>query len=181
MIPGQTFSFGDSIMNRYHTAGIRSAVIGVLVSLFVAAGAFAGEYPALEGVQDVKVVFDVRAAQARSASAQLDLVRRTFKDENIRQAAVQPQFVVVFAGPATKLISSRSEEFPEDQRIYLDKIAATVSDMARDGIRMEVCMFAADMFGVEPTAIPPDIKQVPNGWISLIGYQARGYQLVPIY
>jgi len=27
----------------------------------------------------------------------------------------------------------------------------------------------------------PEIKHVSNGWISLIGYQAKGYSLVPAY
>jgi hypothetical protein len=37
------------------------------------------------------------------------------------------------------------------------------------------------VFGVEPTSILAEIEQVGNGWISEIGYQARGYSLVPVY
>ena len=66
-----------------------------------------------------------------------------------------------------------------DQRI-LDEYASTISAMAKDGIKFEICLIAVKVFGVEPSSILPEIKQVGNGWISVIGYQARGYSLVPI-
>ena len=52
--------------------------------------------------------------------------------------------------------------------------------MTKDGIKFESCLIAAKLLGVEPSSILPEIKQVGNGWISLIGYQARGYSLVPV-
>jgi hypothetical protein len=41
--------------------------------------------------------------------------------------------------------------------------------------------FAANFFNVDPETISPLISRVDNGWISSIGYQAKGYQLVPVY
>jgi len=35
--------------------------------------------------------------------------------------------------------------------------------------------------GVDPATILPEIKQVDNGWISLIGYQVKGCAFVPAY
>jgi intracellular sulfur oxidation DsrE/DsrF family protein len=52
--------------------------------------------------------------------------------------------------------------------------------MAKDGIKLEICLFAVKVFGMESSTILPEIKQVGNGWISLIGYEAKGYSLVPI-
>jgi intracellular sulfur oxidation DsrE/DsrF family protein len=68
----------------------------------------------------------------------------------------------------------------EDQK-SMDEIAQTIREMAKDGIKLEVCDFAVKVFGVDPASILPEIKHVPNGWVSLIGYQARGYSLVPAY
>ena len=45
----------------------------------------------------------------------------------------------------------------------------------------EAGLFAADLFDVEPDTILPEIKHVPNGWISLIGYQAKGHNLVAAF
>ena len=52
--------------------------------------------------------------------------------------------------------------------------------MTKDGITLEACLVAAKGFGVEPSSILPEIKQVGNGWISLIGYEAKGYSMVPV-
>jgi intracellular sulfur oxidation DsrE/DsrF family protein len=52
--------------------------------------------------------------------------------------------------------------------------------MAKDGVKFEICLIAVKYAGIEPSSILPEIKQVGNGWISVIGYQARGYSLVPI-
>lgn len=92
----------------------------------------------------------------------------------------KPDFVVIFLGPAVKLVSkSRGGFTAEDQKI-LDEFASTVSAMAKDGIKLEICLFAVKVFGMESSTILPEIKQVGNGWISLIGYEAKGYSLVPI-
>jgi intracellular sulfur oxidation DsrE/DsrF family protein len=63
----------------------------------------------------------------------------------------------------------------------LKEIAIIISRMSKVGIRVEVCVFALKVFGVEPASILPEIERVGNGWISEIGYQARGYSLVPVY
>jgi len=52
--------------------------------------------------------------------------------------------------------------------------------MSKAGMRVQGCLSAVKVFGVEPTSILPEIKQVGDGWLSEIGYQARGYSLVPV-
>jgi hypothetical protein len=46
---------------------------------------------------------------------------------------------------------------------------------------LEICLVAAQVFGVDPASILPGIKHVPNGWISLIGYEVKDNSLVPAY
>jgi intracellular sulfur oxidation DsrE/DsrF family protein len=60
----------------------------------------------------------------------------------------------------------------------MDKIIAA---MAKDGIRLEVCLFAAKVLGVNPDSIAPEIHRVGNGWIASLGYQQKGYSLIPVY
>jgi uncharacterized protein len=150
--------------------------------VFVFAGyAFSEEYDVLKGLKSVKAIFDVRVATPKSAAIQLKLIHDTFKDKSLTAITKKPSFVVAFMGPGVKLISKSREGFsPEDQKL-LDEIAGTVSAMAKSGIRVEICLFAAKLFGVEPGSVLPEVKQVGNGWISLIGYQAKGYSLVPAY
>jgi intracellular sulfur oxidation DsrE/DsrF family protein len=109
------------------------------------------------------------------------LIHDTFQDNSLTSMAKKPAFVVVFIGPSVKLVSKNREGFsPEDQKL-LDEIAGTVSAMAKSGIRLEICLVAARLMSVDPGSVLPEIKRVGNGWISLIGYQAKGYSLVPAY
>lgn len=67
-------------------------------------------------------------------------------------------------------MSSNKSSFPSEQQKIADEIAGIVTAMSKDGIQLEICMFAAKALGVEPASILPEIKQVGNGWVSLIDY-----------
>jgi intracellular sulfur oxidation DsrE/DsrF family protein len=163
----------------------RMIIIGLFLSacftFVTATQGFGEDYEALKGLKSVKAVFDVRVANPKSAALNLKLIHDTCKDKNIMAVTKKPAFVVIFMGPSVKLISKKKEGFsPEEQKI-LDEIARIVSEMSKDGIKIEICLFAAKVFGVDPASVLPGIKKVPNGWVSLIGYEAKGYSLVPAY
>jgi intracellular sulfur oxidation DsrE/DsrF family protein len=160
---------------------IVSIVVASVFMLAAVGFASAATYESLAGMKSIKAIFDVRAGNTKSAVMQLKLIHDTYKDKSIRAVSKRPSFIVAFMGPAVKLISKDKQGVsPEDQKA-MDEIALTVQAMARDGIKLEVCDFAVKAFGVDPASILPEIKHVPNGWISLIGYQAKGYSLVPAY
>lgn len=153
-----------------------------VVFFFVGVANVKGEdYESLKGLHSIKAVFDVRTGSPKSAALHLDLIHRTYRDKNITELTDKPRFAVVFIGPSVKLISKNREGFSAEDNKSLDKIAGTISQMSKDGIRLEICLFAAHVFGVDPTSILPEIKQVPNGFISLLAYQAQGFGLVPVY
>jgi intracellular sulfur oxidation DsrE/DsrF family protein len=160
-------------------------ILGMVLSgclLFLnAVSVFGEEYEVLKGLDSVKTVFDVRTGNPKSAAMQLDLIHLMFKDKRLRKVTEKPEFVLVFIGPAVKLISTQTEGFSPEAKEKLGKIANTISEMAKDGIKLEICLFAANALGVDPASLLPEIKHVGNGWISLIGYQAKGYSLVPVY
>jgi intracellular sulfur oxidation DsrE/DsrF family protein len=49
----------------------------------------------------------------------------------------------------------------------------------KDGIKLEVCIAAVERLGVDESTLLPEITKVRNGWISSIGYQQKGYALIP--
>ena len=160
---------------------IVSIVVASVFMLAAIGSASAATYESLAGMKSIKAIFDVRAGNTKSAVMQLKLIHDTYKDKSIRAVSKKPSFIVAFMGPSVKLISKDKQGIsPEDQKA-MDEIALTVQAMAKDGIKLEVCDFAVKAFGVDPASILPEIKHVPNGWISLIGYQAKGYSLVPAY
>lgn len=168
-------------MKNNTTSIFRGVIFSIFICLFALVNAYGGDYEVLNGLNEIKTVFDVRAKAPKSAWIYLDLIHKTYKDKNIREVTDKPEFVVVFIGSAVKLISSNTEGFSEEDKEMIAKIAATVSAMAKDGIKMEICMYAANLLGVDPTTVLPEIKQYENGWISLIGYQAKGYTVVQAY
>jgi intracellular sulfur oxidation DsrE/DsrF family protein len=148
---------------------------------FIAFNTHAGEFFALKGLHDIKAVFDVRSKSVKTAAIQLDLIHQTYYEQNIRNASEKPAFAVVFGGAAVKLISTDREGYSDEEKMLLGLIADKATAMAKDGIRLEVCLFAADVHDVEPETLLPGIHHVDNGWISLIGYQAKGYSLVSVF
>jgi intracellular sulfur oxidation DsrE/DsrF family protein len=164
---------------------IRSIMTGILCAtllIFAVVSHVQGEeYPALKGVKSVNAVFDIRAGNPKSVAVLLKLFHNTYNDETVRGVMKSPRMAVVFIGPSVRTISTNREGFSSEDQKFLDEIAGTISAMAKGGMQLEICLVAARMFNVDPATVLPEIKKVQNGWISLVGYQAQGYSLVPAY
>lgn len=162
----------------------RIPMIGIFFSIclvMAAAGNSLGEeYKTLKGLKSVKAVFDFEKGKPQNSLIQLQVIGQTFQDKNVRKSGKKPSMVVVFMGPAVKLISKNRSGFADEEQKILDEFAGTLSNLAREGVKFEACLIAMKILGVDPSTILPEIRQVGNGWISLIGHQAQGYALVPI-
>ena len=152
----------------------------IAISLLCVVSAAAGEeYKAMKGIKSATAVFDERESNPKSAALHLKVIQQTY--EELAAMKKNPVFVVVFIGPSVKLISKKREGFTSEDQKSLDEIANTISAMSKNGIKLEICLIAAKVFNVDPASVLPEIKRVGNGWISMIGYQAQGYSLVPVY
>ena len=160
-----------------------SHILGtVIAGIFIIAffgNAYGGAYDALKGVDSIKAIVDFRVSSAKVAAIHLDLLHKTYNDKNLRAIDAKPDFVIVFMGPAVKLASTNRAGVSEEDGKHLDTIAGIIAKMKKDGIRLEVCVAAAELLGVDPATILPEIHKIPNGWISSIGYQHNGYALIP--
>ena len=166
-------------MKARRRKGLVMSIVGIFLIMSNLSLASAEEYDAMKGVDTVNVFFDMRDANPMIADVHLALILDTYNEFVAMKK--KPDFVVVFMGGAVKLISSDRCQFSSEERKYLDAIADTISKMSKAGIRLEVCLAAVKYFNIDPDSIQSELKQVGNGWISEIGYQARGYQLVPVY
>ena len=147
----------------------------------LAAPVIAGEYDeALKGVKGIKAVFDYGQGAPKMSNALFWAVKNVYEDESVRALPNPPRVVVVFRGASVKLISSDRKSFNESDTAELDKFAETIRQLKKDGVKMEVCMYAAKSLGVDPATIMPEIDQVRNGFVSVAGYQAQGYAVVAI-
>lgn len=139
------------------------------------------DYEALKGVKSVKTVFDFRDGIPGNALVHARLIHETYKDDAIRRVTAKPHFVVIFMGSSVKLLSHNREGFSDKEKKVLTEIDDVIAGMAKDGIAVEVCMSAVNFFNIKPESISAELKRVPNGWISSIGYQERAYSLVPVF
>jgi len=151
-----------------------------ILSIFAAPGS-AEDYEALKGVKSIKALFDFRDGKPQSALIHVKLVHQTYKDKAITKIGDNPDFVVVFMASSVKLLSKNRDSFSSEEKKHLDEMDKVISAMSKDGIKLEICMFAANLFGVASESVSPEINRVHNGWISSMGYQAKGYSLIPAY
>ena len=156
----------------------------LLTTMFLAlisSPAVSAEYnSALKGVNKVKAVFDVSMGSPQNANLVFWAVRNVYDDKNVRALPESSEVAVVFHGRSVKMISSNRDGVSEDEKKALDEFAGLITQMKQDGVKMEVCLYAAKVFGVDPDSILPEIDHVGNGFISIAGYQSQGYSLVAI-
>lgn len=168
-------------MKTHTRAALKIVLIAVILAGMSAVSSTAQEAVALKGVHYVKTIFDFRDKSPKSAVIHLQLVNDTFKDQALRAISPKPEFVVVFMGPSLLLLTKNREEFSVEEQKQLEGFDRILVAMAREGIRLEVCTFAAKVLGIDPGSFAPEIKRVENGWIASLGYQQQGYSLIPVY
>jgi intracellular sulfur oxidation DsrE/DsrF family protein len=135
---------------------------------------------ALEGVTAGKVAWDINMGDPRKLSLYLGVIQETY-DDLVRQG-VAPDMIFAFRGASVLLISTEREEIPLEQHFDLDEVAELLADLnKRPGVKMEACTVACRLFGVKAEKLLPGIQAVGNTFVSLIGYQAKGYGIIPIY
>ena len=138
-------------------------------------------YESLTGLTGLDIAFDVQLSNPKKAALFLKMIHLSIKDQDLESMAKPPMFVVVFNGKAVTLISEQQDRFPEADRVHLQEIAKRITLMAADGIRMEGCLAAAKIFEVDPNLFLSEIQEINNAWISLAGYQAQQFSMIPIY
>jgi intracellular sulfur oxidation DsrE/DsrF family protein len=129
-----------------------------------------GDREALNGLDTGKVIFDVRISDPEKLIFNLELIKETF--EGMRRQGVKPVMIVAFRGPGVKLLSREGTT---------EEIRELVAELKKKGVRIEVCAVATRVFKVDNSALIPDILLVGNVLTSLIGYQNKGYALIPVY
>lgn len=151
------------------------------LSPLLALPALAGGYDsALKGVTQVKAVFDYSQGSPKMSNVLFWAVRNVYQDESVRALPNPPRVVIVFSGAAVKLLSTDRKGFEKSDLEEFKKFDETIRQMKRDGVKMEVCLYAAEVLGVDPATILPEIDHVGNGFVSVVGYQAQGFSVVRI-
>ena len=135
---------------------------------------------ALANLKTGKGVFLVDIGDARKLNFYLEIIQGTFG--GMKSQGVEPDFVLVYIGPSVKyLTTSPSAETEDAAGGVLLEIESNVAKLASLGVKQEICAVATRVFGIDNDTVLPGLTLVGDGFISLIGYQAQGYHLVPVF
>lgn len=166
---------------KNRVTAIFSGLLLLLSSQIVAADRPAiNDQTALADLKVGKGVFLVDIGDAAKLNFYLEVIQGTYK--GMQSQGVEPDFVLVYIGPSVKyLTTSPSPEVEEGTGGLLLDIESNVAELASLGVKQEICAVATRVFNIDNSTILSGLRLVGDGFISLIGYQAQGYQLVPVF
>jgi intracellular sulfur oxidation DsrE/DsrF family protein len=157
--------------------------IAIVMGLLITAGARAAaidDADALRGVAIGKGVFLLDFSSPKKLDLYLKVINGTY-DGLVRQD-VEPDFILVFIGPTVRFLTTEpDDELAMEYGDVLKDIAASIRELKRRDVKLEICAVATNVFNVDNDKVLPELQVVGDGFISLIGYQSQGYHLVPIF
>jgi len=176
----------NTISKRYHSK-LYHAKKGVVLAMLLT-GAFLLSFgiahsqsnQSISDLNQLKTVIDFRTGNPDKALVYLTLIGDTFKDHDIQELTARPNFEVIFGGESVKLFAKEVKGYSPQEQKTITVLKNKISSLAKDGIKFEYCIYGGKLFGVEPGNVP-GMQVVANGWVSLIGYQASGYSVVPAF
>ncbi len=156
-------------MRKFASRGMTFLVLSFLAIGTVSGAEAPKDMEALAGLKTGKAIFDVRVTDMEKLTFNLELIKETF--EGMREQGVTPVMIVTFRGPGVKFLA-RDRAAGENGPL--------IAEMKGMGVRFEVCGVATRIFKVDPASLIPDVVLVGNVLTSLIGYQNKGYALIPL-
>jgi intracellular sulfur oxidation DsrE/DsrF family protein len=163
------------------TARLLSAMLMLFIThLVFADGPIISDRAALADLKTGKGVFLIDIADAKKLNFYLEVIQGTHK--GMKTQGVEPDFVLVYIGPSVKYLTTSPAEAAEQAAagVLLD-IESNVAKLASLGVRQEICAVATRVFKIDNDTLVPGLTLVADGFVSLIGYQAQEYHLVPVF
>ena len=158
--------------------GFLLGAVVVFAGPVMGAHAWAADDNPVAGLKEAKVAFDITAGEPSRMLLILTTVDET-RESFVRQG-ITPHFVLAFRGPASLLTQTDLSRFKPEDRETAAKVAAKLKQLrGTAGIeRMDQCSIAMRGQKVDRAQVSPDVTIVENGWITLVGYQTKGYAYI---
>ena len=132
----------------------------------------------LNGVEQTSIYFDVNLKDDTLLAFRMDLLDRTIK--SLEEAGLDVRAVIGFRGHASRFITKDDHYVLEEEIDNKKKIQNWIRQFASRDIVVEQCAIAAQILDIPTEDFLPEVSIVGNGYISLVGYQAQGYSVVPM-
>ena len=153
------------------------SIVGCLTVPAVA-GSNQNNGSALHGLETARVYFDVSLKDDNLLVFRMELLDKTVKQ--MEDAGLKVNTVVGFRGGASRFITRDEHYVLEEEISNKKKIQDWVKRFSERGIVIEQCAIAADIHDIPHLDFMEEVTVVGNGYVSLVGYQAQGYSVVPM-
>ena len=132
----------------------------------------------LNGVEQASIYFDVSLKDDALLVFRMELLDRTIKA--LAETGLDVRAVIGFRGHASRFITKDDHYVLEEEIDNKKKIQNWIRQFSSRDIVIEQCAIAAQIHDIPPEDFLPEVSIVGNGYISLVGYQAQGYSVVPM-
>ena len=129
---------------------------------------------AFSGLTSTRAIYDVRSIDEKKLQFIFKVIRDTY--DGATQQGVKQTTIVSMRGPTVRLLVRERQ----GDKILQQETVGLINELTERDIRLEACGYALNLFGVEPEDLYAGIHAVGNSLNSVIGYQTRGYALVPM-
>lgn len=133
---------------------------------------------ALKGLTEAKAYFDVTVGDPKQLLLRLQLIDKTYNQ--IAAAGVTPAFIIGIRGKASNFFTNGGAYVLDSDLPEKEQIAALVKKFKALKMGIEQCRIAAGFQDIDVADFLPQVELVANGYVSMIGYHAQGYGLVPM-
>ena len=133
---------------------------------------------ALDTLSELKIYFDIKADSAAKLEKRLLWIMDTYNQVN--QKNVKATFIIGIRSKASFFITRGDEYIDEEDILTTGKIEKWLKHFVKLGIPIEQCGISAKLLDIDPQDFLPEITVVKNSYISIAGYQNRGYAYVPM-
>jgi intracellular sulfur oxidation DsrE/DsrF family protein len=150
-------------------------------STTVFGGSQADEYNndnALRGLKETKAYFDVTLGEPKKVLLRLQLIDMTYNQ--LANSGVSPVFIIGIRGKSSNFFTKGADYVLDIDLPEKKQIAALAKKLKAQDIDIEQCRIAAGLQEIEVADFISEVDIVANGYTSMIGYQAKGYGLVPM-
>ena len=134
--------------------------------------------PATASPTEMKIAFDITDGNPQALITKLTVIDLTRKQ--LLEKGITPKMVLAFRGDASYYTQTNLSMVKEADRADAIKIAQKLRELkAANGVEaLEQCNVPLASRKLKPENLMHEVKLVPNGWVSLVGYQQKGYAYI---
>ena len=129
---------------------------------------------AFSGLNSTRAIYDVSSNDEKKLQFIFKVIRDTY--DGATQQGVKQTTIVSMRGPTVRLLVRGRQ----GDKVLQQETVELINELTERDIRLEACGYALNLFGVEPEDLYAGINAVGNSLNSVVGYQTKGYALVPM-